>query len=118
MRSRWFFKIGRMLPIIAAAVLALGFIFMQLWNALIPDLFGGPVLGYFQAIGLLLLSQFIFRGGGGRRFGGWLRGDHWRKRFEERMATMTPEEREKLKERWGRDCGWDRGHSTTEAQHP
>ena len=45
------------------AIIAIGFITMQLWNWLIPTLFSGPVITYWQAIGLLVLSKILFSGG-------------------------------------------------------
>ena len=71
--------------ILAAA--ALGAVVHQLWNWLAPGIFGLPVIGYWQALGLLALGRLLF-GGFGRRGGG-----HWR----ERLARMTPEERERFR---------------------
>ena len=99
-------------------VIAMGAVFglavMFLWNGLIPKLFNGPVVTFYQAVGLLVLAHVLFRGamgwgccgGGGRR-------DHWRKRFEEKMAAMTPEEREKFKQKWQQCCGWGEGEEET-----
>ncbi|HEY3251389.1 MAG TPA: hypothetical protein VGK25_09760 [Ignavibacteria bacterium] len=73
------------------------FILMLLWNALIPVIFHGPVITFWQAGGLLILSKLLFGRFGGRPHrGGWHR-NMWRRRFEEKMASMTPEEREKFK---------------------
>lgn len=47
-----------------------GYILMLLWNWLMPELFGLPALGYWQAIGLLLLAKIIFGFGGGNGPGG------------------------------------------------
>jgi hypothetical protein len=106
MRKRWPIKVGRILLIVIAVAFGLGFVVMSLWNALIPELFHGPVLSYWQAIGLLLLSRILlFNGGPGRGGpGGWRR-ERMRRRFEERMASMTPEEREKVRRRMGDRCG-------------
>lgn len=108
MRKRWPLKVGRILLIVVVASFVLGFIVMSLWNALIPDLFHGPVLNYWQAIGLLLLSRILFFGGPGRGGppGGWRR-ERMRKRFEERMASMSPEERERMRRKMGDRCGWE-----------
>lgn len=85
-------KIGLM---IVAGIGALTWVVMQLWNALLPDLFTGVAhIGYWQALGVLLLSRILF---GGLRGGC---GSHWRER-RERWANMTPEEREALKGRFG-----------------
>src|ERR1700751_1456101 len=74
-----------------------GFGTMMLWNWLVPSLFNGPHIIFWQAIGLLALSKILF-GGHGRGWGG--RGrcggrGHWKQRMEERLKNMTPEEKEK-----------------------
>ena len=49
----------------------IGFIVMWLWNWLMPELFGLPTLGYWQAVGLLFLAKIFFGfGSGGPRKGG------------------------------------------------
>lgn len=86
---------------IALVVFGVSWVVMLLWNALIPDLFHGPVLSYWQAVGLFLLCKILFDGPGGRHKGpGWKRDQYWKKRFAERMASMTPEERIRCRERW------------------
>jgi len=75
-----------------------------LWNALMPELFRLPVISFFQSIGLLLLSHILFRGGGIRPNTGEKARKRYRRRFEERWAKMTPEEREQKLRKWrGRD---------------
>jgi len=73
------------------------FITMLLWNGLIPLLFHGPVVTYWQTAGLIVLSKIIFsgfgHGHGGRRhysrgFGNFREGERptredWWKRFHE-----------------------------------
>ena len=106
MKPWWIAKIAKMLVfgVIAAAVV--GLIVMFLWNALIPELFKGPELTFWQALGLLVLSHILLRGWGGqwRHASGW-RHDRWRKKFDEKLAAMTPEEREKFREEWQHRCG-------------
>jgi hypothetical protein len=83
-----------------------GEIVMQLWNRLLPGLFGFPTLSFWQALGLLVLCRILFGGFGGHRGGG---GSGMRRRMKERMreryARMTPEEQERfrrrMRERWG-----------------
>jgi hypothetical protein len=89
------------LLIIFVAVLSL--VVMSLWNALIPSLFHGPTLQYWQAVGLLVLSRILFGGFRGRP--GWHGHGRWRKHWE----NMTPEERERLRARLKHRCGWDPG---------
>ena len=116
MNHRWPFRAVRMLFIFVAATLILGLIVMLLWNALIPDLFHGPALGYWQSVGLLLLAHLLLRGWGPwRQHGGWRR-DRWRHRLEEKLAAMTPEERERFRKEWRGRCGWDPGHRSEETQ--
>ena len=84
-------------------LLILSAVVMLLWNALIPDLFGGPMLSYWQAVGLLLLSHILLRGAPMHGMGMWRRGRH--RRWKEKLAAMTPEERAAFEERHssGRD---------------
>lgn len=80
-----------------------GLVVMLIWNAIIPDLFHGPLLGYWQAVGLLALTHIFFRSGGcwhgGHR-------EHWRRRWEAKLASLSPEDREKLRAEWQRRCGY------------
>lgn len=106
MRMWWLYKVGKFLLVLVVAGAVLGFVVMLLWNALVPQIFNGPLLTFWQAVGLLALSHILLRGWGRWRYGnGWHR-ERWRKRFEEKLAAMTPEEREKFKEEWKRRCGW------------
>ncbi len=36
---------------------------MLLWNWLVPTLFSGPVITYWQALGLIILSKILFSSG-------------------------------------------------------
>ena len=92
-------------------IFLLGFITMHLWNWLVPTLFSGPVITLWQALGLLVLSKILFWGfGGGRRPG--TRRAYWRARCRERFADMTPEDRDRMKqkmeEKW---CAWKERHN-------
>lgn len=42
-----------------------GYVVMQLWNWLMPELFGLSTIGYWQALGILVLAKIIFGFGGG-----------------------------------------------------
>jgi hypothetical protein len=86
-----------------------GQIVMQLWNWLLPPLFGFPQLTFWQALGMLALCRILFGGFGSSRS----HRSHFRQRMAERMEQrmserwekMTPEEREKYRQsfrgRWG-----------------
>jgi hypothetical protein len=105
MKPWWITKIVKMLTFFLVGTLVLGLVVMLLWNALIPDLFHGPSMSFWQAVGLLVLTHILLRGWG-RWFhsNGW-RHERWRRKFEEKLAAMTPEEREKFKEEWQHRCG-------------
>lgn len=99
---RWSVKGLAVLAAVAAFVAVLSLAVMLLWNSLVPELFRGPSLQYWQAFGLLLLSRILFGGLRGR--GGWH--GHWRQRlWRERWESMTPEERARLREHFQGRCG-------------
>src|SRR5436305_11317846 len=94
-----------MAPLILLGILLFialgGGVVMQLWNWLLPSLFGWRQITFWQAIGLLALCRILF-GGLGRHGSGR---SHLRRRMEERYERMTPEERELFRQRmvglWG-----------------
>ena len=84
-----------------------GFGVMTLWNWLIPSIFGLAAITWTQALGLLILSKILFGGfRGGSGWGGGNRHHFWKQKMAERMANMTPEDKEhfraKMKNRWGK----------------
>jgi hypothetical protein len=105
--------------VIVAAVV-LGLVVEHLWNWLMPAIFGLRTIGYWQAVGLLLLSKILLggfhkHGRGGRR--------QWREKMERKWAKMSPEEREKFRAGMKGRCGgfgWGRrgwvNESTEETQ--
>ena len=97
MRGRWWLRGVRFGVMAVAFVATLGLLVMLLWNALVPGLFSGPVLGFWQAVGLLALSRILF---GGFRHG--LHGGWYRSRWRERWERMTPEERERFRDGYAR----------------
>src|SRR5262245_31207631 len=70
------------------------YVVMLLWNWLAPTVFGGHAIGYWEAMGLFVLSKILFGGFHRHTAGHW----RWRRRMMERWAQMTPEEREKLRQ--------------------
>ncbi len=104
MKKWWIGKAVKFILVAALMIAALGFAVMQLWNWLIPEIFQGPTVTYWQAMGLLLLSHILVRGWHGQS-GGW-KSHRWKHRMEEKLAAMTPEERETFKEEWRRRCGY------------
>jgi len=111
---RWSVKGIAVLAAVIAVLGLLSFAVMLLWNSLVPELFRGPPLQYWQALGLLLLSRILF---GGLRGRGWH--GHWRHRmWRERWENMTPEERERLREHFQRRCGHYGATSAGEEKAP
>ena len=101
-RGRWVVKGAALLVLAVLGIAVFSYAVMSLWNALVPSLFHGPLLQYWQAAGLLILSRILFGGLRGR--GGWH--GHWRGRmWRERWANMTPEEQARLRERFQERCG-------------
>src|SRR6202050_1110376 len=88
-------KVILILPLVVAFLAVVGAAVMLLWNALVPQLFHGPQLGYWQAVGLLALSRVLF--------GGW-RGHGWRGH------------RHGLRERWGQMTAGGRAPVREEVQ--
>jgi len=80
-----------------------GFVVMGLWNWLTPAMFGLRTIGYWQAVGLLILSKILFGGFMGRPR--LHRGDRWGRWMADRWGAMTPEEREKFRQRMWQDFG-------------
>ena len=105
MKKWWVAKIVKVVLLALIAMAALSVVVMVLWNAVIPSLFNGPSVTFWQAVGLLLLSHILLRGWGPWRHGNGWKGDRWRRRFEEKLAAMTPEEREKFRQEWKQRCG-------------
>ncbi len=105
MKAWWITRAVKILIALAVGALALGLVVMLLWNALIPDLFKGPELSFWQAVGLLALVHILLRGlGRWHHSSSWHR-DRWRKKFEFKLASMAPEDREKFREEWRTRCG-------------
>ncbi len=103
MRMRWYF----IAPLAILAMLLFGFVGGEvvklLWNWLLPSLFGFRQVTFWEALGMLVLCRILFGGCGWKGSGGY----NFRRRMKERCEKMTPEERERfrqrMRERWGFD---------------
>ena len=116
-RSRKGLHILKFMAMGAAFILAIGFVTMTLWNCLIPDLFHGPVITFWQALGLLLLGKLLFgwHNHHNRSWEDkWARGREWKAKFREKMAHMTPEEQARVREQLRNRCGRGFGGSRRE----
>ncbi len=100
MRRHRVVRVLMFLPLAVLFVALFGLVVMALWNWLMPGLFGLKALGYWQALGLVILCRILFGGRGSMGHGG-----RWRHRMRERWECMTPEERERFRQgfrdRWG-----------------
>jgi hypothetical protein len=118
MRGFRFFKVLKIVVLVAIAITAFSFVTMQLWNWVMPAVFGLRTITWLQALGLLVLGKILF--GGIHRHGGCRGRREWKHRMAEKWMEMTPEEREKfragLRGRWG--CGFDPGSEPTAEQNP
>ena len=77
-------KLAVLLPIGILAIAIFGFGVMSLWNWLIPALFGGKLITFWQALGMLVLSRILV-------------GGFSRPRVVHKWEQLTPEEREKFR---------------------
>jgi hypothetical protein len=108
MKHKWLLA-----PLILIAIAAFTLVTMLLWNATMPIIFHLPVITFVQALCLLILSKIFFGGHMGRGHNGHMG-------MRNRMASMSPEEREKffkhIHERQGPwwNKRWDRPSEETE----
>lgn len=89
MKRRGFFFYAKWVVLGIAGIILFTFVVMWLWNWLVPELFKGPVITYWQTLGLLVLSKILFSGIGGKSHDhgpecGDHR-DHWRRKYQEKM---------------------------------
>ncbi|UOE37082.1 hypothetical protein [Chryseobacterium oryzae] len=95
----WWFCIILCPPVI---FLLISWIVMLLWNCLLPEILGVKTIGFWQAMGILVLSKILFGGFHGK-FGQGMKQIR-AKHFEHRMEGMSAEEKEKFKEIWKQRC--------------
>ena len=107
MRKKWILFIFLGPLAIALFILIGGELVMHLWNWLLPPLFGWRQIAFWQALGLLALCRILFGGFGWHGSGR----SGFRRRVEERCEHMTPEERERFRQRMRERFGF--GPSTS-----
>ena len=94
-----------------------GEVVLQLWNWLLPPLFGWRQITFWQALGLLALCRILFGGfgphGSNRGFRRRM-GERMAERMADRWEHMTPEERERFRQGMRGRCGF--GPSTSESK--
>jgi len=93
----------RFLKYAGIAILGVAFIFlaifvtMSLWNWLVPELFKGPELSFWQTAGLFLLSKILLTGvaPGGRSHHPR---KYWHNKYHEKYRCWPHEKEEETKE--------------------
>ena len=80
-------------PVILAALAGFGLITMLLWNNLMPGIFHLPLISFWQAVGLLILSRLLF----GFSAHGMGHFNHRRNLLREKWHNMSPQEREEFR---------------------
>lgn len=103
-RSFWLAKAAKFLMAAALFITAATFVTQYLWNWLIPQIFHGPALTTWQALGLLVLSRILFGGWGRGGSNKFAQGRAWKQRMEQRLASFSPEEREKFRQQLRTRC--------------
>jgi hypothetical protein len=112
MRRNWILRVLGFALLAAVFVAAAGEVVMLLWNWLLPSITGWRAIGFWEALGLLVLARILFGGLRGR--GRW----HWHGRWHRRWESMTPQEREKFREGMRARCGWRHDHRGEESKPP
>lgn len=99
-------------------LIPLGFVVWALWNNVLAEVVHVQRINFWQALGILALSKILFTGG---PWGNWGRHQRqkygpWRRDMQEKLESMTPEEREQFKAKWASRCNrWGRKNNDTSA---
>jgi hypothetical protein len=96
-------RIAFLLLIAPIAILVFGIIVMLLWNNVMVPVLHVSAVTFWQALGMLVLSKILFGSFSG---GSPSRRSSWRERMKNKWDNMTPEEKERFRERckdgrWG-----------------
>lgn len=91
-------KTLNVLKYIGLGILGTGFIIgvifgvQALWNWLIPDLFNGPALNFWQTAGLFLLSKILLTGVAPGSHHSQKEKKDWKKKFHEKFRPGSQED--------------------------
>src|SRR5688572_6658632 len=89
-------------------------LFQYLWNWLVPGIIGWRAISYWEALGLFILSKMLFKGitWNNNRGSHWNRhwkakwNEKWNAKWREKWDTMSPEDRDRFKQKMREKCGW------------
>ena len=102
MKRKWIW----MAPLAIVALLAFialgGEIVQQLWNWLLPPLFGWHAISFWQGLGMLALCRILFGGFGGQGSGR----SNFRRRKGGRGEHLSPEDRDRFRQALRDRCGF------------
>jgi hypothetical protein len=110
MRRKWLYLAPLAILAMVLFIALGGEVVRQLWNWLLPPLFGWRQISFWQALGMLALCRILFGGFGCH---GPQRSS-FRRRIAERREAMSPEERERFRQGMRGSCGF--GPPTSESQ--
>jgi len=121
MKKKWIFWAPLAILGLVAFIALGGVIVQQLWNWLLPPLFGWRQLTFWEALGMLVLCRVLFGGWGSHGGGpspklGRRMSDRMADRMAERWDAMTPEERERMRQRLRGRWGFDPSPSESKGQ--
>lgn len=122
MRRTWIFLAPLALLGMLLFIAIGGELVQQLWNWLLPPLFGWRRITFWQALGVLMLCRILFGGFGHHRFSPSnvprrvmdRIADRMVDRMSARLDAMTPEEREQMRQRMRERFGF--GPSANESK--
>ena len=111
MRRKWIFIAPAALLGMVLFTFIGGEVVRLLWNWLLPPLFGWRQITFWQALGLLALCRILFGGFGFKGSGPpnvrRRMADRLVDRMGDRWDAMTPDERERFRQRLRERCGFD-----------
>jgi len=110
------------IPLIVAGLFLFVYVTMTLWNVLLPQLFSLPLINFWQAAGLIILTRLLFGFGNhsGRKH--WS-GTHIDHDLRTKIKNMSSEEKREFfrkmrysREMWHRGC-YEKEESGTEGKN-
>ena len=104
-RGRRFGVMVLVMPVVIAVIAGvLALAVRGLWNGVLTEVVSVKAITYWQALGLLVLARILV--GGFPRPGGGRFGPGGRQMMMQKWASLTPEQREKLRAGMGRRGCW------------
>jgi hypothetical protein len=112
MRKKWILLAPLAILALLLFIALGGEVVLQLWNWLLPPLFGWRQITFWQALGILALCRILFGGFGGHRS----YRSNFRRRMADRWEHLSPEERERLRQGMRGRCGFGPSASESKGQ--